>query len=340
MLRRSRGYVPASLGLPLAGAGAARVRRRAQEHLLPGQGVARLGRAPHRRPAELGDAALLPRGHRPLRRAVRDRARGARARPAPRLPLDRIRARARGRGAHRQSSITTPTSPPAWPSTESADRRSARSTTEPGSATDGTIWGGELLAGDLGQAERVGHLQPVRLPGGDAAVREPWRMACAWLLAALDGEAPRAGERSPHGSTRTRWEQVAELARSGTASPLTTSVGRLFDAVAALCGIRMTRPRRGPRRGGARRPSPPRASAAPTRCRSSTARCSRLDARETVRAIARATSRPAAPRRVVSARFHNGLADATASARRTAGAASAAWRRRSSPAASSRTACC
>ena len=58
-----------------------------------------------------------------------------------------------------------------------------------GLGTDGTVWGGELLAGDLPGFERAGHLWPVRLPGGDRAARQPWRMACAWLAEAL-GEAP------------------------------------------------------------------------------------------------------------------------------------------------------
>ena len=87
------------------------------------------------------------------------------------------------------------------------------------------MWGGELLRGDLTSFERIGHLWPVRMPGGEAAIREPWRMACAWLL--------ESGETVPSG-----WEQVAQLARSGLASPMTTSMGRLFDAVAALCGVR------------------------------------------------------------------------------------------------------
>jgi len=100
-----------------------------------------------------------------------------------------------------------------------------------GHGSDGTVWGGELLAGDLLGFERVGHLWPVRLPGGDRAVRQPWRMALAWLLeAGWDGPLP--------GPDARRSEQVAELVRTGVSSPVTTSMGRLFDAVAALCGLR------------------------------------------------------------------------------------------------------
>jgi hydrogenase maturation protein HypF len=105
-----------------------------------------------------------------------------------------------------------------------------------GYGADGTVWGGELLFGGLTDVERFGRLRPVRLPGGAAAIRQPWRMACAWLSDAL-GEAPDV----PRGLTGRvdpkAWRQVAELTRTGTASPSTTSVGRLFDAVAALCGI-------------------------------------------------------------------------------------------------------
>jgi hydrogenase maturation protein HypF len=121
-----------------------------------------------------------------------------------------------------------------------------------GYGTDGTVWGGELLVGGLRDFERVGHLHAVRLPGGDRAVSEPWRMACAWLLAAQDGEdvpscpdslaGGAGGEAQPlrdsgSGVTHERWEAIARLARSELA-PLTTSAGRLFDAVAALCGLR------------------------------------------------------------------------------------------------------
>jgi hydrogenase maturation protein HypF len=101
-----------------------------------------------------------------------------------------------------------------------------------GYGTDGTSWGGELLVGGLGGFERAGHLLAVRLPGGDRAVEEPWRMACAWLQAA-GVKAPRALRDRP------QWDDVARLANSELA-PVTTSIGRLFDAVAALCGLRDT----------------------------------------------------------------------------------------------------
>jgi hydrogenase maturation protein HypF len=185
-----------------------------------------------------------------------------------------------------------------------------------GLGEDGTIWGGELLAGNIERVERVGHLQPVGLPGGDAAAREPWRMACAWLTAAHGEEAVAPPPRIAGRVDGERWKQVAELARSGTASPTTTSVGRLFDGVAALCGIRLVAHEEGRAamelewaamsaeaagEGGAY-PMPV-----------VDGEMLRLEARETVLAIegdlAAGTSAA-----VVSARFHNGLADATATA--------------------------
>ena len=59
-----------------------------------------------------------------------------------------------------------------------------------GYGEDASVWGGELLAGDLAGFERAGMLMPVRLPGGDRAVQEPWRMAASWLSHALDDELP------------------------------------------------------------------------------------------------------------------------------------------------------
>ncbi len=106
-----------------------------------------------------------------------------------------------------------------------------------GYGPDGTIWGGELLVGGLEGFQRAGHLLPTRMPGGERAIREPWRMACAWLVQLLGPDvAPPAALEGVVAADR--WRTVARLAASGFSSPVTTSAGRLFDAVAALCGVR------------------------------------------------------------------------------------------------------
>jgi hydrogenase maturation protein HypF len=102
-----------------------------------------------------------------------------------------------------------------------------------GYGTDATVWGGEILVGDLRGFQRAATLWPVRMPGGAAAIREPWRMACAWLAEAF-GEPPRLIAEIDE----RRWRTMAKVARSADVSPVTTSMGRLFDAVAALCGVR------------------------------------------------------------------------------------------------------
>ena len=107
-----------------------------------------------------------------------------------------------------------------------------------GFGPDGTIWGGEILVADLAGFERVAHLAPVPMPGGAAAIREPWRMAAAYLDAAFEGAVPEGLpvlERQLE-----RWPGVVSLARAGVSAPLTSSAGRLFDAVAALLGVRDT----------------------------------------------------------------------------------------------------
>jgi hydrogenase maturation protein HypF len=101
-----------------------------------------------------------------------------------------------------------------------------------GYGADGTIWGGELLVGGVTGCERVTHLPPVPMPGGERAIREPWRMACAWLDAISDEDPPPLP-----GIEQRVWEQMLRLVRSRLSAPQTTSVGRLFDAVAAICGI-------------------------------------------------------------------------------------------------------
>jgi hydrogenase maturation protein HypF len=105
-----------------------------------------------------------------------------------------------------------------------------------GLGTDGMLWGGEFLVADLEGFERVGHLGPVVMPGGAAAIKQPWRMALAWVATAIGpSEAARIGPRLDD-----RWPAVLRLIEGGGPSPSTTSAGRLFDAVAALVGLRTT----------------------------------------------------------------------------------------------------
>jgi hydrogenase maturation protein HypF len=104
-----------------------------------------------------------------------------------------------------------------------------------GYGSDGTLWGGESLLADLRGFARVGHLRRLPMPGGAAAIREPWRMAAVYLEAACGGDVPPLAVVQRQ---RARWEAVLQVARSGLHSPLTSSVGRLFDAVAAILGVR------------------------------------------------------------------------------------------------------
>ncbi|MGQ9921006.1 MAG: carbamoyltransferase HypF, partial [Desulfobacca sp.] len=106
-----------------------------------------------------------------------------------------------------------------------------------GYGPDGTIWGGELLLAELGRYRRLGHLQPLVLPGGEAAIRQPTRMAFAYLQAAFgeaaDTKAAALGLQLPPLATQILRRQLS----TGWQSPLTTSVGRLFDALAAALDI-------------------------------------------------------------------------------------------------------
>ena len=139
----------------------------------------------------------------------------------------------------------------------------------------------------------------MRLPGGDRAVRQPWRMACAWLHeAGWEGPLP--------GPDRARAEQVVELVRTGISSPLTTSMGRLFDAVAALCGVRDEVTYEG-------QAAVELEAAADPAERGAYELPVSLDARPTVLEVAADIARGTDPA-VVSARFHNAVARATAEA--------------------------
>ena len=105
-----------------------------------------------------------------------------------------------------------------------------------GYGADGTVWGGEFLVADLASYERGGHLTPVPMPGGTAAIRQPWRMAAAYLDAVCPGTA--AGRLDVMRRNQARWPAVVAMARRGVNSPLTSSAGRLFDAAASILGVR------------------------------------------------------------------------------------------------------
>ncbi len=105
-----------------------------------------------------------------------------------------------------------------------------------GYGEDGHLWGGEFLVGDMGGYERVGHFRYQPMPGGDLATREPWRMALSYLQSTY-GEIPD-GIKALDGIAENELRLVAQAARKGINAPLTSSCGRLFDAVAALLGLR------------------------------------------------------------------------------------------------------
>lgn len=102
-----------------------------------------------------------------------------------------------------------------------------------GYGPDGTVWGGEFLVGDCKGFERAAHLRCVGMPGGEQAVREPWRMALAHLVDA--GQDDQLLAASVHRVARRVARRMLER---GLNTPQTSSAGRLFDAIAAMAGVR------------------------------------------------------------------------------------------------------
>jgi len=107
-----------------------------------------------------------------------------------------------------------------------------------GLGTDGAIWGGEFLICDYVSMQRAGHLEYMPLPGGDAATMRPYRTATAYVISLLGRETVI---RSTHLSTRLSQNEMDVIERQierGLNTPYCSSMGRLFDAVSALVGLR------------------------------------------------------------------------------------------------------
>ena len=109
-----------------------------------------------------------------------------------------------------------------------------------GYGPDATIWGGEFLVGGYAGYRRAGQFRTVPLPGGDTAVREPWRMAMAYLYQALGEGAFTVDHPVARHLPEQEQRLFAAMLRRGINSPLTSSCGRLFDAIAALLNVRHT----------------------------------------------------------------------------------------------------
>lgn len=106
-----------------------------------------------------------------------------------------------------------------------------------GYGTDGRIWGGEFLVAGYQGFRRLAHLRPFRLPGGELAMRQPWRCAFS-VLWEIYGESVAVQELAARQGDRGERDVLSVLLRTGMASPETTSMGRLFDAVSSLAGFR------------------------------------------------------------------------------------------------------
>ncbi|MBS3886564.1 MAG: carbamoyltransferase HypF [Dethiobacter sp.] len=105
-----------------------------------------------------------------------------------------------------------------------------------GYGPDGTIWGCEVLTGDYRDFRRRYHLEPVPLPGGEAAMRQPWRMAASYLYTHM-GEEGKSWAREFLPQPASVLATVFAMLENNFNAPLTSSCGRLYDAVAALLGV-------------------------------------------------------------------------------------------------------
>jgi len=180
-----------------------------------------------------------------------------------------------------------------------------------GLGTDGTAWGGEILFADAAGFERLAALRPLRLAGGDRAVREVWRLALALLDDAFDGAPPLDRLALFRDLPERPVSVVRQLLRRGVQAPPAHGAGRYFDAVGALLLARPEAYHEGQVALAANRIADPGEGGVLPWGLDSSATPWRIDLRPAVRELVGALLRGASPA-VLSARFHNTLATATA----------------------------
>ncbi len=117
-----------------------------------------------------------------------------------------------------------------------------------GYGTDGCVWGGEVLLAGYTGFTRAAHLAYVPMPGGAAAIRQPWRMAVSYLASHFGDNFRELPIEFTRWVDRGKVHTLQRMMKEDINSPLTSSCGRLFDAVAALVGVRRERQLRGPGR--------------------------------------------------------------------------------------------
>lgn len=107
-----------------------------------------------------------------------------------------------------------------------------------GFGADDHLWGGEFFIANFREAERIAHLDYIPMPGGSKAIREPWRMAAIYLHRAVGSNFLNLDIPFVRKLDRRAWTTLQRMAETGTNSPETSSMGRLFDAVSSLLNLR------------------------------------------------------------------------------------------------------
>ena len=180
-----------------------------------------------------------------------------------------------------------------------------------GYGPDGAVWGGEIMVAGLPDFERVGHLAYVPLPGGAQAIRQPWRMAAVYLWQAygddfLGLDIPFVTQPKGDSTLAARWQPLAQMIARNLNSPPTSSLGRLFDAVAALLGLREEVVYEGQAAIELEMQAEPTEAVYPFLITTESPAC--LDLRPLIRAIV-AEVQAGTPISQISGRFHNTVAE-------------------------------